>query len=338
MKKLYQLLLALLVSGSAFAQQKPQYSQYMFNNYLLNPAVTGIEDHIDLKLGVRKQWAGLKGAPTTYYASIHGAVGKVDRNAVSPFRTKQKKGAARQAPVKKRVRVKPKMHHGFGTMIQADKTGPLSVSSLHGSYAVHVPLTKTLKVSTGLSAGILQYSLDATNLLLTNPNDAAIGDGRINRIIPDLNAGMWLYTGDYYLGVAASQLLKNKVNFGDNDFRRAGTLQSHYFLTGGGRVPLSENFTLIPTVMVKYAQPSPVALDVNLKAVFRDQFWGGVSFRQRDAVSVMAGMNIDQLVDVGYSYDVTTSALSRVSSGSHELMIGLRLNNKFKGSPYLPWW
>ena len=68
--------LLLLAAAPALAQQQAQYSQYMNNNYLLNPGATGVEDYIDVKFSYRTQWTGLEGAPKTYYASINSSLGK----------------------------------------------------------------------------------------------------------------------------------------------------------------------------------------------------------------------------------------------------------------------
>ena len=60
------------------AQQKPVYTQYILNNYIINPAITGIENYTDVKISYRNQWTGIDGAPVTTYLSIQGQVGKKD--------------------------------------------------------------------------------------------------------------------------------------------------------------------------------------------------------------------------------------------------------------------
>ena len=64
--------------GESFAQAKPSYTQYILNNYILNPAVTGIENYTDIKLSNRNQWTGINGAPVTTYLTMHGPIGKTD--------------------------------------------------------------------------------------------------------------------------------------------------------------------------------------------------------------------------------------------------------------------
>ena len=78
MKK--NILLIFLLSVCAFlnAQQRPHYTQYILNNYILNPALSGIENYTDLKISGRDQWVGLEGAPRTAYISVHTPIGKKD--------------------------------------------------------------------------------------------------------------------------------------------------------------------------------------------------------------------------------------------------------------------
>jgi type IX secretion system PorP/SprF family membrane protein len=76
--KLIFIPLLLLGMLKSFAQQKPYYTQYILNNYILNPALSGIENYTDLKLSYRNQWTGIDGAPVTVYLSAHKPIGKKD--------------------------------------------------------------------------------------------------------------------------------------------------------------------------------------------------------------------------------------------------------------------
>src|SRR6266487_658276 len=68
----------MLSTSTSFAQQRPHYTQYILNNYILNPALSGIENYTDLKISARDQWVGFNGAPRTVYLTIHGPLGKKD--------------------------------------------------------------------------------------------------------------------------------------------------------------------------------------------------------------------------------------------------------------------
>src|SRR5476651_451053 len=76
MKRVYLIVLLMIAGIGLRAQQKPQYTQYIFDQQLVNPAVSGIENYTDVKAGYRSQWTGLQGAPVTSYFTINAPLGK----------------------------------------------------------------------------------------------------------------------------------------------------------------------------------------------------------------------------------------------------------------------
>lgn len=101
---------------------------------------------------------------------------------------------------------------------------------------------------------------------------------------------------------------------------------------------IADNISLMPSAMVKYANPSPVTVDFSAKVMFRDAFWLGGGYRQGDSFAAFVGFNVSSLINVGYSYDFTTSALGAVSKGTHEIILGLLLNNRYKVTcPQMLW-
>jgi type IX secretion system PorP/SprF family membrane protein len=309
MKKLLLILIAFFsVAVQAFAQQRPQYSQYMVNNFLLNPALSGIEDYADIRVSNRQQWVGLDGAPVTYYASAHMPLGK---GAAS---TKYAKALA---------------HHGAGVIFHTDKTGPLRRTGLSGTYAYHLPITRTINVSAGAAAGLIRNSVNAADLQFTNPSDPLVGGGAINQNVLDLSLGLWVYARNFSVGISGAQLLENAGTFRASDNNTVTLdLQRHYFLTGSYRLSPFQRIDVIPSVMLKLAAPSPLAMDFNLRALYDERFWVGASYRHKDALVGMVGVYVSPLLDISYSYDATTSNLNRVSAGTHEVVIGFKLLNE----------
>ncbi|MDX5419752.1 MAG: type IX secretion system membrane protein PorP/SprF [Hymenobacteraceae bacterium] len=308
MKKLPFLLVAFIgVVVQAFAQQRPQYSQYMVNNFLLNPALSGIEDYADIRVSTRQQWVGLDGAPVTYYATAHMPLNK---GAAS---TKYAKALA---------------HHGAGVVFHTDKTGPLRRTGLSGTYAYHLPLTRTINASAGVAAGIIRNSVNSADLQFTNPSDPLVGGGAINQNVLDLTLGFWVYSRDFSVGISGAQLLKNAGTFRSSENNNVSLdLQRHYFVTGSYRFSPFGNIDFIPSVMLKLADPSPLAVDLNLRALYDERFWVGASYRHDDAIVGMVGVYVSPLLDISYSYDATTSNLNRVSAGTHEVVVGFKLLN-----------
>jgi type IX secretion system PorP/SprF family membrane protein len=330
MNKLLAFGFVLLMANQAMAQQKPQYTQYTLNNYLLNPAIAGIEDYADVKLGTRHQWSGLEGAPVSYYATFHTPIMK----DVNPSARLQRPGAVpKEATTKKPTtyrRIRP--HHGLGAVAMTTATGPLKRSSFNLNYAYHQPLTRHLRLAAGVAPGLLQYSLDPAAVRVINKNDPAINDGRVNETKLDLNMGLWLYSYNFYMGLAGTQLVPSKREHltTGSATDNSGRLQKHYFLTGGYRVDISPDLALIPSVMLKMAQPSPLSVDATLKAIYSDRLWAAVSYRHKESVAAMAGINISYLLDLSYSYDASVSALGPANAGGHEVVLGMKLRNTSK--------
>jgi type IX secretion system PorP/SprF family membrane protein len=322
-----------VLSITGWAQQRPHYSQYMINGFVLNPALSGIEDYFDVKTGYRNQWTGFGGEPVTFYLSGHLALDKPDRTSTGALPIRGKGGrripAGRYNPYQR-----VPAHNGVGAMLVRDQTGPTSRTSLMASYAYHLPLGHGQKLAVGVSGGFTQHTLDFDQIQLANPNDQLAQQGKVNTIQPDFNVGAYFYTRDYYVGAAVNQLIARKLNYGPlpdgKDYNWIGRLYTHYFVTAGYRTQLTEDVTFVPSLMLKYVRPTPLSFDVNAKFLFRDRFWAGASYRHKDALVGLVGFNVSHLVNIGYSYDYVLSNINTVAKGSHEVVIGLMLNNKQK--------
>ncbi len=328
MKKLFcTLFIILSIAGVAAGQQKPQYTQYVFNNLLINPAVTGIENYFDLKAGYRSQWTGLQGAPVTSYLTFSAPFGsdfvQGDAASMSPGNESNPYSHL----YTQNYQAAPP-HHGIGFMVVSDQAGPISTTNIDATYAYHLGISSTFNLSAGVAAGFNHVSLNTSMLSLENPLDPAIANGNNSQWKPDLSIGVWGYSSNYYVGISAQQLLSQNAYFSTtNTYNQAKTVPQ-YFLTGGVKLFLSDDITLMPSTLVKILNPEPLAFDVNMKLAFRDRFWIGASYRNQDSVAGLLGLNISSLINISYAYDYTTSALRTVSNGTHELVIGIMLNNK----------
>ncbi len=311
---------------AALAQQRPQYTQYVQNNYLTNPAVGGIETYTDLRLGYRTQWTGLEGAPTSFYATLHGSLGYNGNH--SPKETKASHGGfSKQNSFKRSV-----PHHGFGMLAMMDKAGLLRTSTLNLSYSYHQPISRYLTLSSGISSGVSQFTFNSQNAVVYDPGDPYLSGTVQNALKADLGLGVWLYSPDFFAGFSGGQLLRNS-----SDVENGGAAgqphmrqQPHYYGTAGIRLQPSRDLSLVPSVMIKMTESATPAIDFNLRALFSQRVWAGASYRHNDAMALMAGVNLSPLLDMSYSYDLTTSNLNQVSAGSHEVVIGFKLQNSQK--------
>lgn len=297
-KYIFGLLFTFIIGGmtAVEGQQLPQYSQYLLNSYVLNPAITGRTNYFEAKSNNRFQWTGITDAPRTFTLSMQG-----------PIKTE---------------------NMGVGGYLFTDVTGPTSRVGAYGSYAYHIKLNDDdMKLSLGLFGGIMQYSVDGSKINLVDEADPLYSSGIESIVIPDAGAGVYWYGDQYFLGFSVPQLLQNKLllsKAGDP----IGQLVSHYYLMGGYNFDVGGGFEVEPSFLMKYVNPTPAQFDFSAKVTYQKTFWLGGTFRTDDAMSVLIGYNMQDKLLFGYSYDFTTSDLKNYSTGTHEIMLGMRFTAK----------
>ncbi|MEJ8800593.1 PorP/SprF family type IX secretion system membrane protein [Pontibacter sp. H249] len=323
MRAFFTVIILCVLCSKVLGQQRPQLSQYMQNNFLLNPAVAGIESYADVRAAHRSQWIGVEGAPVTFYASVNAALNKQDKSTLTMkngFKSKRRNGSA--------YRVRP--HHGVGAIAKVDKAGLLRTSSFNLNYAYHLPLSQSVNLASGVYSGFTQFHIDKKDVNMQTEDDPFLHADGLNVLKLDLGVGMWLYTSSFFIGVSGAQLVHTGNDVYNSQDGPRALMQPHYYLTGGLRLPVSDRLDLTPSVMMKVAENKQSAVDFNLKGLYAQRVWGGVSYRHKDAVAVMAGVYLNHLVDISYSYDFVSSDLSKARANSHEVVLGFKLNNPRK--------
>lgn len=332
MKKILFFLLAFF-SLVAVAQQRPHYTQYVLNNYVLNPAISGIENYTDLKLSARDQWVGINGAPQTFYLTVHSPIGKKDYKT-----TATSYGVPGENPRGKSYWENyeaSEAHHGVGLSIISDRTGNFSRTTVAASYAYHLGLNATTNIAFGISPGISRISRNIGRTDFgggVSVDPAQTNNNAINRLRPDLSAGIWLYSANYFVGASAQQIIPQKLAFVDDATYNTGRLVPHLFFTAGYRFLLNDDINALPSAMVKYVSSNSPQVDLNLKLQYRDFLWMGGGVRVGEGYIGMIGLNVANAVNVGYAYDFTQTQLNTASRGTHELLVGFLLGNRYDDS------
>ena len=292
-KRLYIKLLSTLLLIIGFqlkAQQLPLFTQYLFNKYVFNPAVTGTEDNFSATANYRYQWQGVTDAPRTYIMSVHG-----------PHKFKS---------------------FGLGGALYTDVTGPTSKTGAYLSYAYHLQVTDNTKLSLGLSGGLLQYRVDGTKITLADPGDLALVNTLLNKVIPDFGFGGYWYGDKFYVGLSVPQFIQGRLDFSDDGAQSLSRLTSHFYLNSGYTFNVNNDFGFEPSMMMRFSYPVIPQLDIAFRAIYQDSYYLGLMRRTQDAFAVMAGyQTVNKKFTFGYSYDITQNELSVFSNGSHELMV-----------------
>ncbi len=288
------------------AQQDPVYTQYMYNMSVINPAyATATEGVINLGALHRSQWVGAVGAPktTTFFA---------------------------HTPLSDRIEV--------GVSVVHDEVGDglVNEDNIYGDFAYVLQLNNTTFLSLGLKAGVTLFSTRFDNLQLNSGDfstDPAFAQN-ISETFPNLGAGAFLFSDNYYLGLSAPNFFNNKHLDEENGVQRLGAENLHIFFTGGYVVNINRNIKFKPSFMARAVGGAPLSLDISANMLFNEKFEGGLSYRLDDAVSAMFNVRVTPNLRIGYAYDYTTTNLGDFNSGTHEIFVLFDLDLLGAGSGY----
>jgi type IX secretion system PorP/SprF family membrane protein len=300
-KRLY-IIIIVFCAMQLNAQQLPQYSNYMINDYAINPAIGGVNPYFEGKSNNRYQWVGITDAPRTYTLSVNG-------------------------PVKN-------LNMGLGGLLFTDIVGPTRRTGFYLSYAYQLKLTEKIKLSLGLSGGLLQFMVDKSTIVVQQP-DLILNGNLESALVPDFGAGAYAYSTDHkwYVGLSVPQVLQNKLRFSDNIPVTLSKLNTHSYLVAGYNFNLREDIKLEPSLCLKYVRPVPLQFDLGVRAIYQEKFWLGAAFRSHDAISIMVGYIMQKNITFAYSYDITTTSIKKYSTGTHEIMIGIKFYNHENKAP-----
>lgn len=271
---------------SSFAQQKVQFTQYMFNGLVINPAYAGAEEALSLTFIQRNQWKGIENAPLTQTLSAHTLV-------------KKKK-------------------LGLGVTLVKDEIGAHKNLNATTNYAYHIQTGKQSYLSLGVQAGIQNLRSNYSSLNGAS-NDPALNNVDISETFFDFGAGVYFRSPTFEAGLSAPQLLPETVSLNDTLAIRLD--RTNLFLFTLYKFSLSESFTFQPSTLLKYLPGLPLSYDVNINVLYRDVLNLGVSYRRNESVDFLFKAQVTPQLQVGYAYDHTIGDVARLSNGSHELMV-----------------
>lgn len=295
MKRYYILLLS-LISFYGISQQLPQYTQYMLNEMAINPAVAGKDDFADVRSNSRYQWVGITDAPRTYMLTLHGPI--KDKNM------------------------------GIGMNLYTDIVGPTRRTGLNFSYAYHMKMKDDMFLSMGLSAGVLQWGIDGSKLYLRDEGDENLLSTYQTTYVPDFGAGIYFHKKDrFYVGLSLPQLYQAPIKLYEGAGKNS-RIVNHFNLNAAYKFDLGDDFKIEPSFLVKYAIPAPPKLDIGARVIYQEQIWLGGAYRHNDAFTALIGYFYKNYLMIGYSYDFTTTNIKKYSSGTHEIMLGIRFSKK----------
>jgi type IX secretion system PorP/SprF family membrane protein len=298
MKILLVLMMAMMSLTTVLGQQDPQYTQYMYNQNVLNPAYAGSRGVLSIGMLGRSQWVGVDGAPETLTLSIHSPVGR---------------------------------NISLGLSVIHDEIGPAKEDNLYADFSYTIHTSEEGNLAFGLKAGFTFLNVRALGNL-ADPDDAILNEP-VNKTSPNFGAGVFYYTQKFYAGLSIPNFLETRHLEKGNGQVSSASEKMHYFLTTGYVFDISENLKLKPSAMVKAVVGAPVSIDLSANALLNDKVEFGFSVRLDDSISAMIGFHVSDDMRIGYAYDHTTSNLGQFNSGSHEIMLLFDFNRRKIKSP-----
>lgn len=294
------LVLILLGTYSGSAQQDPQYTQYMYNTQVINPAYVGSREALSFGLLGRTQWVNFEGAPKTGTFTVNSPIGVLG-------------------------------NMGLGLSIVHDELGPAVESNITIDYSYTVNTSDTDKFSFGLKAGLDLLDVDFTKLNIFDQGD--IFENNVDsKIQPQIGAGVYYHTDRFYTGLSVPNFLNTK-HFDESQIGNiindpSGTAGSttaaerlHYFLIAGYVFDLGDNLKFKPATLIKLVSGAPLEWDVSANFLINEKFTIGASYRWSAAMSAMAGFQISDEIFIGVGYDYQTTDIETYSDGSYEVFL-----------------
>ena len=300
MKRIFITSLCLLILFTCKSQQNSMTSQYLFNDFSINPAVAGTKSYSPLSISFRRQWVGIDEAPVTQNLMYHTPLGD---------------------------------NTGIGAHIFNDATGPSRRTGINSTFAYNIKTSKRTKLSFGISGSLTQFSINRDRLITDVPGDIAVSNIS-NQFLADCNFGLY-WSGDrHFVGFSGFNLFENETDLLALTTPIVNTLNKVFYVHGGYNFKIGAIFELQPSMIIRTMNNSLIQTDGNLKLTVKNAYSIGLSYRNKDAVSFIGGVNIGTAT-IGYSYDLGISKIKTYNSGTHEIFLSYKL--KKSNQSKTPW-
>ncbi|MEM6631268.1 MAG: type IX secretion system membrane protein PorP/SprF [Bacteroidota bacterium] len=287
------LAMLLLISGISYGQQEPIFAQFSTNPFLIQPALAGSSEYVELRGSYRLQWGNLPGSPRSLTASLQG-----------PFNEK----------------------NGGGIFFLDDELGVSKTQRIQLAYAFHIPMARdSQRLSIGAGFSYSSFQVNTDRIFFQDPSDQAIQGLDENYSATDLAFGIHYTDERAYIGISSPNLLRNELNTGPGS-AILNRLYRNLYLLGGYRFA-ANSFEVEPVVLLKSAQGLPLQVEGNLKVhLVEGRVMFGMGYRSGFRGSLMAGFTTPSRIHILYIADFPTSPEGRANvlyGISNELMLGI---------------
>jgi type IX secretion system PorP/SprF family membrane protein len=298
----------------AFSQQLPLYSQYLYNKFLINPAVAGSDGYTSVNLTAREQWVGYSGAPRTFSFSMQTRL--------------LKKGSSVKQNLFKRSTFRPKTDGkvGLGGYVFSDKNGLVQRTGFQLSYAYHMWVQNNTQFSMGLALTGYHFKINEKEINFEDPNEPWLNnDLRRGVFVPDATFGMYLLNAKYSLGFSADQLFEAAAKIGDYAYKNF-TMSRQYNLFGSYDFSSGNKAFIQPAFLMKMSDQYKPQMDIGITYKYDQDFWAGLAYRTSGAIIANIGFRYQNMF-FGYAFDFTLQEIQTITYGTHEITLALKFGD-----------
>jgi type IX secretion system PorP/SprF family membrane protein len=313
-RRLFYILIFFISCDIVPAQQLPLYSQYLYNKFLINPAVAGSDGYTSFNLTAREQWVGYYGAPQTF--SFSGQTRILKRSFI-----------LKQTKVRREIfRPKSDGKVGLGGYVFSDKNGLIQRTGFQGSYAYHMWLENSTQLSMGLAITGYFFKINEKEIRFEDPNEPWLNnDLRKGIFVPDATFGIYLLNAKYSFGFSADQLFQAATKIGSEAYAKF-KMSRQYYIFGTYNFGHGPYIELQPSVLIKMSEQLKPQADIGLTYIYNQALWAGLTFRTSGALIANVGVKYENLW-FGYAFDFTLQEIQRITYGTHELTIAVRFGD-----------
>lgn len=282
------------VVGTMYAQQEPQYTQYIYATQLINPAYISTKEHISANLIYRTQWLGFSGAPKTASFTM-------------------------DTPMDKNKRI------ALGLSVLHDEIGPAQQTTMTIDYGYTIQLQFDRRLSFGLKFGASVLDIDFQKLNAYSSTDPTFQNNIDDRWQPHIGAGVFYYTPKFFLGISTPNFLETKYFAQNNNKQTIAAHRMHTYWLGGYVIDWTSDIKFKPTLLLKATMGAPLEWDVSANFMFYEKIQFGVVYRSSASIAAVAGFQIVKSWFVGFGYDRHLGGLDYYNDGTYELIMQFRL-------------
>lgn len=291
------------------AQQITLGSQYLINDFSLNPAYAGANDNVEAMMSYRKEWIGGSGGPESRFINVNGALPNI-------------LGFLPVVP----------SEVGIGATVYSQEFGIFRTSGFSATFAYKFKIAAVQSVRLGLSFGLMENNINLAELGTSALNDPVVmSNSEMRKTVFDATFGALYHFQKLYVGVAVPRLMETKI---ENDSGNViYSLSRHYVVHASYKIPVVPKFTVEPFVIARMTANSGMLYEVAAKTEYNKQWWLGLMYRKGGTMGLTLGGKIFNAVQMAYSYEFAGTGKLGQSNGTHEISLGFIIGESKSDAP-----